>query len=140
MDIDFSQVAPSLANNPLAQQLRQPQQKVESQTQDSDSEKVKSSEQEISKVNSTSADKISAGDEIETAVSDVNSFLQSQTRQLNFSIDEKSQRSVVKVTDSDTGDVIRQLPSDEVLKLAARIKDLQSDIGAAVGVLFSNKA
>lgn len=140
MDIDFSQVAPSLANNPLAQQLRQPQQKVESQTQDSDSEKVKTSEQETSKVNSTLADKISAGDEIETAVSDVNSFLQSQTRQLNFSIDEKSQRSVVKVTDSDTGDVIRQLPSDEVLKLAARIKDLQSDIGAAVGVLFSNKA
>ncbi|MDN4500883.1 flagellar protein FlaG [Alteromonadaceae bacterium BrNp21-10] len=100
--------------------------------------KAPSEATESSKVIGLKADTVARA-EIETAVSDMNDFVQSQSRNLNFSIDEASKRSVVKVTDVETGDVIRQLPSDEVLKLAARIQDLQSDVGAAVGVLF-NKA
>lgn len=40
-------------------------------------------------------------------------------RKLEFSIDEDSGRNVVKVIDSDSGDVIRQFPSEEVLKLSS---------------------
>ncbi len=77
--------------------------------------------------------------EIEDAVAEINDAVVSQGRQLNFSVDEDSNRSVVKVTDSETGELIRQVPSDEVLKLARRLQDMQSDVGAAVGVLFNKE-
>lgn len=140
MDIDFSQVGQSFANSNIAQQLKQPPVTSEQQSVQAESSSTQPSiDSEKGKVVEQAADKSSVK-EVETAVAEVNEFVQSQSRQLNFSIDEKSNRSVVKVTDSDTGDVIRQLPSDEVLKLAARIKDLQSDVGAAVGVLFNKQA
>ncbi|WP_438864900.1 flagellar protein FlaG [Neptunicella sp.] len=140
MDIDFSQVGQSFANSNIAQQLKQPPVTSEQQSAQAESTSTQPAiDSEKGKVVEQTADKSSVK-EVETAVAEVNDFVQSQSRQLNFSIDEKSNRSVVKVTDSDTGDVIRQLPSDEVLKLAAKIKDLQSDVGAAVGVLFNKQA
>ena len=77
---------------------------------------------------------------IESAVSEINDFVQARNRQLNFSVDEGSERAVVKVTDSESGDIIRQIPSEEVLALSERIKELQTDVGTAVGVLFNKQA
>ena len=73
------------------------------------------------------------------AISRVESFLQGQNRNLAFSIDENTERSVVTVLDSDTGDVIRQIPSEELLVLAKRIQELQQDVGSRVGVLINNQ-
>ncbi|GGF52179.1 flagellar protein FlaG [Alteromonas lipolytica] len=77
--------------------------------------------------------------ELDGAVQEIQSFLQAQNRNLAFSVDENTKRSVVTVKDSTSGDVIRQIPSDEVLRLADRIKDLQQDIGSSVGVLFNKQ-
>ncbi|MBR9791053.1 MAG: flagellar protein FlaG [Gammaproteobacteria bacterium] len=77
--------------------------------------------------------------ELDGAVREIQSFLQTQNRNLAFSVDEGTNRSVVTVKDSTSGDVIRQIPSDEVLRLAERIKDLQQDIGSSVGVLFNKQ-
>ncbi|WP_232366456.1 flagellar protein FlaG [Salinimonas sediminis] len=88
------------------------------------------------------ADKVSTEERvqnIELAVQEVEAFLQVQNRNLAFTVDEGTERSVVTVKDSESGDVIRQIPSDEVLQLAERIKDLQEDIGSSVGVLVNNK-
>ena len=74
---------------------------------------------------------------IENALAEISEFVQNNGRQLNFSIDEGSQKNVVKVTDSQTGDIIRQIPSEEVLRLSERLRDLQLDVGTAVGVLFN---
>ena len=76
---------------------------------------------------------------LDTAVEEVQSFLQVQNRNLAFSVDESSRRPVVTVKDSSSGDVIRQIPSEEVLRLAERIKELQQDIGSKVGVLFNKQ-
>lgn len=76
---------------------------------------------------------------IEDAVSDISDFVQAQRRNLDFSFNEDVNRSVVKVTDTETGDLIRQIPSEEVLALSERIRGLQSDVGEAVGVLFSKE-
>ena len=78
--------------------------------------------------------------DIESAVSEINDFVQATNRQLNFSVDERSETAVVKVTDSESGDIIRQIPSEEVLALSERIKELQNDVGTAVGVLFNKQA
>ncbi|MCY7294535.1 flagellar protein FlaG [Alteromonas sp. a30] len=76
---------------------------------------------------------------LESAVGEVSEFVQSQNRNLNFSFNEDSGRSIVQVTDSETGELIRQIPSEEVLRLSERIKNLQTDVGAAVGVLFNKE-
>ncbi|GEA11648.1 flagellar protein FlaG [Alteromonas sp. KUL49] len=73
------------------------------------------------------------------AVREVESFLQTQNRNLTFSVDEETSKSVVTVKDSESGDVIRQIPSEEVLKLAERIQELQQDVGSSVGVFINNE-
>ncbi|MEC8376068.1 MAG: flagellar protein FlaG, partial [Pseudomonadota bacterium] len=47
--------------------------------------------------------------------------------------------SVVTVLDANSGDVIRQIPSEDVLALAERIQDLQQDVGSSVGVFIDNQ-
>jgi flagellar protein FlaG len=65
--------------------------------------------------------------------------LKGQNRNLTFSIDDETKRSIVTVKDSQSGDVIRQIPSEEVLKLAERIQELQQDVGSSVGVFINNE-
>lgn len=95
--------------------------------------------------NVTSADTIDSGEqqpdieEIESATRDIEQFLQAQNRNLAFSVDSSTQRSVVTVTEANSGDVIRQIPSEEVLRLAERLRELQTDVGSSVGVLFNNQ-
>jgi flagellar protein FlaG len=78
-------------------------------------------------------------EQIETAVSQLSDFVQTNSRQLNFSVDEGSNKQVVKVTDAESGKIIRQIPSEEVLKLSERLQDLQTEVGTAVGVLFNKQ-
>lgn len=73
------------------------------------------------------------------AVNAVSDFLQAKNRDLTFSVDEKTDRSIVKVVDSQSGELIRQIPSEEVLALAERIKSLHDDIGTRVGILINNE-
>lgn len=89
--------------------------------------------------NDNTSSRVASEQQIEDAVSDISEFVQAQRRNLDFTFNEDVNRSVVKVTDTDTGELIRQIPSEEVLELSERIRGLQSDVGEAVGVLFSRK-
>ena len=64
--------------------------------------------------------------ELEKAVSDIHEFAQSNQRQLDFSIDDTTGVVVVKVIATDSGEVIRQLPSETALKLAQSLTDANS--------------
>ncbi|GGI67612.1 flagellar protein FlaG [Shewanella gelidii] len=44
---------------------------------------------------------------------------------LAFSVDEDSGAAVVKVMDIDSGEIIRQIPSDEALELAQKLQDVK---------------
>jgi flagellar protein FlaG len=77
--------------------------------------------------------------QIETAVSQLSEYVQTNNRQLNFSVDEGSNKQVVKVTDAESGKVIRQIPSEEMLKLSERLQDLQTEVGTTVGLLFNEQ-
>ena len=46
---------------------------------------------------------------------------------------------MVKVTDAQSGKIIRQIPSEELLKLSERLQDLQTEVGTAVGLLFNKQ-
>jgi flagellar protein FlaG len=80
-----------------------------------------------------------SAEQIETAVSQLNEFVQSNTRQLNFSVDEGSNKQVVRVTDAESGKIIRQIPSEEILRLSERLQDFQTEVGTAVGLLFNKQ-
>lgn len=65
-------------------------------------------------------------DDLEKAVTDIQEFVQAAQRNLDFSIDDSTGRVVVKVIATDTGDVIRQIPSEAALKLAQSLSDASS--------------
>lgn len=72
--------------------------------------------------------------QLQDAVSRINKTLADLSQSsLEFSIDQDSQRTVVKVIDQSTKEVIRQIPSEEALEIA---KSLQS----AQGILLKQEA
>lgn len=87
----------------------------------------------------TKAQDAPSAEELGEAVESINQFVNAQMRTLNFSVDENSGRPVVKVIDFETKDVIRQIPGEEVLKMASAIKKLQDDLGSATGLLINSK-
>ncbi|AWB67800.1 flagellar biosynthesis protein FlaG [Saccharobesus litoralis] len=101
---------------------------------------IEFSDYEQAKVNQSNADNLDI-ESIESALADVSAFVQTKNQDLSFSFDDETNRSIIKVTDAGSGEVIRQIPSEEVLKLSERIKSLQSEIGETVGlgVLLNNE-
>lgn len=78
-------------------------------------------------------DSVSERDKLKMAVQEIEKFVQSVKRNLEFSIDEPSGKVIVKVIASDSGEVVRQIPNEEVLRLANSLNDASS-------LLFSAKA
>ncbi|PVZ13720.1 MULTISPECIES: flagellar protein FlaG [unclassified Pseudomonas] len=70
---------------------------------------------------------------VSDAVKQIDQFVNATRRNLDFSIDEGTGDVVVKVIASSTGEVIRQLPSEEALKLAESLKESKLN-------LFDSKA
>lgn len=64
--------------------------------------------------------------QLQAAVQEMEKFFQSVRRNLEFSIDEGSGQVVVKVIATETGEVVRQLPSAEALKIADSLKNANS--------------
>ena len=55
----------------------------------------------------------------------INQTIQSLSRNLNFTVDKDTGITVVKVMDTETNQVIRQIPGDEILSVAKAIDTLQ---------------
>jgi flagellar protein FlaG len=63
---------------------------------------------------------------VEKAAQEIQQFVQKMGRNLNFSIDETTGYHVVRVVNPDTGELIRQLPSEELLKIARDFERLNN--------------
>ena len=74
-----------------------------------------------------------SNEELAEAVQDIQSRLEVVGTRLGFSIHEETEDIVVEITNRESGELIRQIPSDEVLELRARLDEL-------VGILFDEKA
>ena len=72
-------------------------------------------------------------EQVAEAVGRIEEFVQSVQRNLEFSVDDDTGDSVVTVRDRVTDEVIRQIPSEDMLDIAKRL----DEIG---GVLFSVSA
>ena len=72
--------------------------------------------------------------ELNNAVRTVSGYVQNITRELNFSIDETLGKTLVTVVDQATGEVIRQIPSEDMLKLSRNLAELRER--SVKGLLF----
>ena len=72
-------------------------------------------------------------EQIKQAVQEINKVMKSLSQDLEFSVDEDSNRTIVKVVDQQTNEVIRQLPSKEALEIAKALDKVQ-------GLLIKQKA
>ena len=71
--------------------------------------------------------------EVQNKVSQLNDHLQNLNRNLQFTVDERSGSSVVTIRDTETEEVIRQFPSEEIL-------DARSALEQVKGLLIETKA
>jgi len=76
------------------------------------------------------SDVISSVD-MQEAVHKMQDYMQSIDRDLHFSVDKESGLTVIKVIDPSSGDVVRQIPSEEVLKV---VRSLEHGGGLLSGI------
>jgi len=63
--------------------------------------------------------------ELDVAVESANEIGQMLKRKLDFSIDSGTEKVVVQVIDQESGEVVRQVPPQEMLRIAAHLKQLR---------------
>ncbi|THF65701.1 flagellar protein FlaG [Pseudothauera nasutitermitis] len=63
--------------------------------------------------------------DIQKALDEVRETIQPVARNLLFSLDEDTGKTVVKVIDTSTDEVIRQIPSEEIISIAKALDKLQ---------------
>ena len=59
---------------------------------------------------------------LEQAIRQIQDYLSEANRQLHFEVDDASGRTIVRVVNPESGEVVRQIPSEEVLQLSAAIR------------------
>lgn len=59
---------------------------------------------------------------ISESIKQINDYMQANRRELQFVLDKDSGKQVVKIVDSDTSEVIRQFPSEEVIALSRALQ------------------
>lgn len=64
--------------------------------------------------------------DIGEAVERIRTQVQALQRNLSFSVDDSTGEVVVRVLDGDSGKVVRQIPSEDILRLAERLDEMRS--------------
>jgi flagellar protein FlaG len=63
---------------------------------------------------------------VEAVVTRISDFVQNFQRDLQFTVDKDSGRTVIKVIDSETEKLIRQIPAEETLRIARNLDSPES--------------
>jgi len=72
-------------------------------------------------------------EQVQDAAQQIEQFTQNIAQNLKFSVDEDTGKTVVKIVDSQTQEVIRQIPSEEAISIARTLDKVQ-------GLLLNGKA
>jgi flagellar protein FlaG len=75
-------------------------------------------------------------DLISDAMKTISEFISMPVRTVNFTQDDGSEKTVIKIYDSASNELIKQFPSEEILLIAQRIVELQQDISQKTGILL----
>jgi len=80
------------------------------------------------------AEEQASSTQLRNAADNINKVLKQSNKNLEFSVDTGTKKSVVKLIETDTGDLIRQYPTEEMLAISSAIDQFQQ------GVLLKQKA
>ncbi|WP_286265366.1 flagellar protein FlaG [Thalassotalea atypica] len=83
--------------------------------------------------------KKSDSEQLDKAVEIVSEFMNLPMKNVNFLTDDSSAKTVIKVFDSESQELIKQFPSEEVLEIAQRILQIREDVGKKTGILLDEK-
>jgi len=75
-------------------------------------------------------------EEVVQAVTQIADYVQSISRDLQFRVDEQIGTTVITVVDSETDEIIRQIPAEEAVSLARYIAEVRS--GENKGLLMNS--
>jgi|GEM_PF-1673753 len=106
---------------------------------DTKSQAAQSTQKTLADIRQEDADKkgsddLLVPDELQAVVKNLNDFVQNIQRDISFNVDESTGGVVVKVKNAGTDEVIRQIPSEEVLALRERLKN---DANNVTGLVLS---
>lgn len=76
--------------------------------------------------------------DIDQAIADLQAFVEGLGRSLSFARDESIDRSVITVRDTQTNQVVRQIPSEEVVAIARQIREEMVEMRS--GILMDKNA
>ena len=71
--------------------------------------------------------------DVKNAVDKLNKLVQSQRTNVSFSVDEDAHATVIKIFKTETGELIKQFPPEEILAMKAKINK-------SIGWLYDRKA
>lgn len=103
------------AVNPVRSEAAQQSQIKPEQVQPS--EQIQQSAQELRR------DQQAERQRLEEMAQNLQEFVQSFNKSLSFSVDDASGKDVISVRDKVSGELLRQIPSEEMLKLAVRLSE-----------------
>jgi flagellar protein FlaG len=69
-----------------------------------------------------------SSEQLDAAVSKLNDYVQNVQRTLSFSVDKDTGTTVVKVIDTQTNELVRQIPTEQMLKLAADLDEQTANL------------
>lgn len=74
------------------------------------------------------------------ALAKVNANIRQLSVNVSFEVADKPKENIIKVIDQDSGEVVRQIPSEEFVKMSERIQDLVNELGDIKGTLINQEA
>jgi flagellar protein FlaG len=97
-------------------------------TIDKNIDKVVAGEKEINTVQKAAEDSATeqplTTKQLDKVAQQLQDFMGDLNRNIEFSVDEDSGLDVIKVIDKDSGDLLKQYPSEEVLTLVSKLSDM----------------
>lgn len=122
---------PGTADTPVAGQG--PRQEIQVQPGAEGTAPVASSVEASTSADQSKSRMPSSLEDVQRAMEEVRNAITPVAQDLLFSIDEDTGKTIVKVVDASTDEVIRQIPSEEIITIAKALDNLQ-------GLLLQQKA
>jgi len=78
-------------------------------------------------------------EEVNKALDIVSEFMSNSNKQVAFSNDNSSGKTVIIITDKETNEVINQFPSKKLISMAERIQNLNQEAESISGLLIDSR-
>ena len=87
----------------------------------------------------TEPDRAIAVPELQRLTENINKAIDNGSQQLRFEVDKETRSHIIKVVDKQTGEVIRQVPGEDLLKIRKALKEGMDKQQVPIGLLLDTK-